>query len=109
MLTMLGQIDNVLQKEIFGNIDTGKLTVVGFNNGGKFRNPWSLLGLSDAHNECCFMVWEKKTVVIIDNSSVHRSEESEEKIPKWKKEIVYQIFTRIFSRTESDKKFYCVS
>lgn len=31
----------------------------------------------------------KKTVVIIDNSSVHRSEEFEEKIPKWKKKGLF--------------------
>jgi hypothetical protein len=35
----------------------------------------------------------KKTVVIIDNSSIHHSEEFEEKLPKWKKSLVYQIFT----------------
>lgn len=32
---------------------------------------------------------QKKTVVIIDNSSVHHSEEFEEKIPKWEKKLLF--------------------
>src|SRR2546426_11841513 len=87
----------------------GRINVLGFMN--RKNDFYPFIFEQSVHTEVVIAcvdelskTLKKKTVVVMDNASVHTSEAFEECLPQWKKiRIDHQVLNSIFSGTEPDR------
>lgn len=90
------------QVEIFAPSKSKRLNVLGFFNKDNHLESFCFEGTIDARVVVtCFDEFsktiDKKTVVILDNASMHRSDEFQEHIPKWEKKKLFVKYLPTYS------------
>lgn len=64
-IALTGSAGEILQKEMFGKVSTGKLIIVQGDYGENFETPWSLIGLVGFGGGIAdLMIWENRSFLV---------------------------------------------